>query len=110
MDINPKDFTSGEYELANFIIQNQAEVMLLFTNWVDSSTDKVESSHVKATYTYWLSRMMPLIQDTKKQRLLFVCDRVGYENDVFAKKKVQFYGSSCAIMLNPTYMIKNLGI
>jgi hypothetical protein len=29
---------------------------------------------------------------------------------VFAKKKVQFYGSSCAIMLNPVYMIKNLGI
>lgn len=38
------------------------------------------------------------------------CDRVGSEYDVFAKKKVQFYGSSCAMMLNPTYMIKNLGI
>lgn len=84
--------------------------MLLFTNWVDSSTDKVETSHVKATYNYWLNRMMPLIQDTKNQRLLLFCDRVGCENDVFAKKKVQFYGSSCGIMLNPTYMIKNLGI
>lgn len=24
MDINPKDFTSGEYELADFILQSQA--------------------------------------------------------------------------------------
>jgi hypothetical protein len=53
---------------------------------------------------------MPLIQDTKKQRILVFCDRVGHEYDVFAKKKVQFYGSSCAVMLNPTYMIKNLDI
>jgi hypothetical protein len=52
--------------------------MLLFTNWVDSSTNKVEASHVKATYNYWLNRMMPLIQDTKNQRLLVFCDRVGY--------------------------------
>jgi predicted amidohydrolase len=62
MDINPKDFTSGEYELADFIVKNKAEIMLLFTNWVDSSTDNVEASHIKATYNYWLSRMMPLIQ------------------------------------------------
>ena len=41
MDINPKNFTSGEYELADFIIKNNAEVMLLFTNWVDSTTDKI---------------------------------------------------------------------
>jgi hypothetical protein len=78
MDINPKNFTSGEYELADFIIKNNAEVMLLFTNWVDSTTDKIEASHVKATYSYWLNRMMPLIQDTKKQRLLVFCDRVGH--------------------------------
>jgi len=54
--------------------------------------------------------MTPLIHDTQKQRILLFCDRVGWENDVFVNKKLQFFGSSCAIMLNPTYMIKNLGI
>jgi hypothetical protein len=62
MDINPKDFTSGEYELADFVVKKKAEITLLFTNWIDSSTDNVEASHIKATYNYWLSRMMPLIQ------------------------------------------------
>lgn len=62
-----------------------------------------------ATYNYWLHRLRPLI-NLPKQRLLLFCDRAGYEDDVFAKKKIQFYGSSCAIMLNPTYIIKNLGI
>jgi hypothetical protein len=38
MDINPKDFTSGEYELADFILQNKVEVMLHFTNWTDGQS------------------------------------------------------------------------
>lgn len=54
--------------------------------------------------------MMPLIQEAKTQRLLVFCDRIGSEMDVISKKKAQFYGSSCAMMLNQTYMIKNLGI
>ena len=54
--------------------------------------------------------MMPLIQEGKKQRLLVFCDRIGSEMDVITKKNAQFYGSSCALMLNPSYMIQNLGI
>lgn len=37
MDINPKNFTSGEYELAEFALKEKAEVILFMTNWVDSS-------------------------------------------------------------------------
>jgi hypothetical protein len=36
MDINPKDFTSGEFELADFILKSKSEVLLFLTNWVDS--------------------------------------------------------------------------
>ena len=36
MDINAKDFTSGEYELADFIVEKKSEVLLFLTNWTDS--------------------------------------------------------------------------
>lgn len=36
MDINPKDFTSGKYELADHILKTKADVLVFLTNWVDS--------------------------------------------------------------------------
>jgi hypothetical protein len=42
--------------------------------------------------------------------LFLASDRVGTEYDYFAKKKVAFYGSSCAIMFNPTKIMNNLDI
>jgi len=61
---------------------------------------------VTATYSYWIHRLKPLVGG--KTSLFLVSDRVGKEYDYFAKKIIRFYGSSCAIMFNPTKVIKNL--
>lgn len=45
-----------------------------------------------------------------KTFLFLAADRVGNERDYFAKKEIMFYGSSVAIMFNPTKFIKNLDI
>jgi hypothetical protein len=47
---------------------------------------------------------------SKKTVLFLAADRVGIEYDVFAKKQTMFYGSSCAIMFNPSKILKNLDI
>lgn len=48
--------------------------------------------------------------NSKRTTLFLAADRVGKEYDVFAKKETMFYGSSCAIMINPFKIIKNLDI
>jgi len=84
--------------------------MLIFlTNWVDSEKTNISSNDVSATYTYWLHRLMPVLLQ-KKNFLVLCADRSGEEYDVFAKKNVRFYGSSCGIMLNPNKIIKNLDV
>jgi protein N-terminal amidase len=39
MDINPKDFTSGKYELADHVVKTKADVLVFISNWVDSEKD-----------------------------------------------------------------------
>ena len=46
MDINPKDFTSGQFEFADFAVKEKAEVILFITNWVDSSAERVDDKAV----------------------------------------------------------------
>ena len=61
-------------------------------------------------YNYWMFRLRPILAAEKKQQLLFLAaDRVGFEYSYFDKQDVHFFGGSCAIMLNPTYLIRNLG-
>jgi len=69
----------------------------------------ITSNDISATYNYWIHRLQPVILN--KQTFLFLAsDRVGQEYDFIAKKNITFYGSSCAIMFNPTNIIKNLDI
>jgi hypothetical protein len=42
-------------------------------------------------------------------KLFLVSDRVGTEYSFFDKKDVHFFGSSCAMMLNPPYVVGRLG-
>ena len=36
MDINPKDFASSQFELADYVCKSGSDVLLFLTNWVDS--------------------------------------------------------------------------
>ena len=112
MDINPKDFTSGEWEWADFGAKEGVDVLLFLTNWVDSSAESVEDKDVLAMYNYWLHRLTPLLsvknQPPKKPILFLAADRVGTEYSYFDKKDTHFFGSSCAIMLNPCYVVQKL--
>ena len=109
MDINPKDFSSDDWELANHVVKTESDVLLFLTNWVDSEKEEVRSTDIAATYNYWIHRLRPLIL-SKKTTLFLAADRVGVEYDVFAKKNTMFYGSSCAMMFNPSKILKNLDI
>lgn len=53
--------------------------------------------------------MQPVLL-SKKTFLLLAADRVGSEFDFFAKKQISFYGSSCAMMFNPSKILKNLSV
>jgi|JI9StandDraft_1071089.scaffolds.fasta_scaffold83682_1 hypothetical protein len=109
MDINPKDFTSGEYELADHMVQTNSDVLVFLTNWVDSEKDTIHKNDVAATYQYWIQRLAPVVL-AKKPILVLVADRVGLEFDYFSKRQTRFYGSSTAIMLNPHKVLSNLDI
>ena len=110
MDINPKDFSSGEWEWAEFGKQEGAEVLLFLTNWVDSSAESIEDKDVLAMFNYWMHRLQPLLKGEGKRPVLFLAaDRVGSEYSYFDKKETHFFGSSCGIMLNPNYIVQKLG-
>jgi protein N-terminal amidase len=109
MDINPKDFTSDAYEVADYVVGSQSDVLLFLTNWVDSEKEELTNADIAATYNYWIHRLKPLIL-SKRTTLFLAADRVGVEYDEFAKKNTIFYGSSCAMMFNPSKILKNLDI
>lgn len=57
--------------------------------------------------------MRPMISvssqnDIKPPVVFFAADRVGREYSFYDKKDTQFFGSSCAIHLNPPYVIQKL--
>lgn len=76
MDINPKDFKSGTYELADYVLSSKSEVIVFLTNWVDSEKEEITKNDIIATYNYWLSRLMPIIKSGKNV-LFLAADRVG---------------------------------
>jgi hypothetical protein len=69
----------------------------------------VTNTNIAATYNLWIHRLQPVVL-SKKTFLFLAADRVGSEYDYYAKKETMFYGSSCAVMLNPAKMLKNLDI
>lgn len=57
--------------------------------------------------------MRPLLSVTSQKIerspvLFFAADRVGREYSYYDKKETQFFGSSCALHLNPPYLIQKL--
>lgn len=76
MDINPKDFASGAFELADYMVKTKADVLLFLTNWVDSEKDVIHSNDIAATYKYWLHRLTPVLL-SKRCTLFLAADRVG---------------------------------
>jgi hypothetical protein len=44
------------------MIKNDIEVLLMFTNWVDSEKLNIDAEDVKATYNYWLHRLNPIFK------------------------------------------------
>ena len=48
-------------------------------------------------------------QPLKPPVLFLAADRVGTEYSYYDKKDAHFFGSSCAMMLNPPYLISRLG-
>lgn len=95
--------------MADFLVKTKCDALVFLTNWVDSEKDDVTSTDIAATYNYWIHRLQPVVL-SKKTFLFLAADRVGTEFDVFAKKNTIFYGSSCAIMFNPSKILKNLDI
>ena len=80
---------------------------------MDSQAESVEDSAVLAMYNYWLHRLRPLITITSQNKIkdeviFFAADRVGTEYSYYDKKDCQFFGSSCAIHINPPYVIQKL--
>ena len=44
MDINPKGFTSGKFEFADFIKEKDCQVILFPTNWIDHDRSRDKTS------------------------------------------------------------------
>lgn len=86
MDINEKNFTSGKFELADFIIESNSECLLFVSNWTDNSPSTNEHKELIRMLNYWLYRLGPLIKENQPQRLFFISDRVGSEYNFYDKK------------------------
>lgn len=107
MDINPKNFTSGKYELADFTKARQTEVILFPTNWVDSEPNNDQSAI--EIYNYWLNRLDPLLAPKSNKHILFLAaDRVGVEYSYYDKKEITFMGGSCALSINPHKLVSKI--
>lgn len=62
MDINPKGFKSGKYELADYIIENQSQVLLFISAWNDHEPNaKDEEKSQMGIVNYWINRLLPII-------------------------------------------------
>mmetsp|Transcript_14422 Transcript_14422/g.12697 ORF Transcript_14422/g.12697 Transcript_14422/m.12697 type:complete len:112 (+) Transcript_14422:360-695(+) len=84
MDINPYQFKSEfeKMEFANYHNDNNVEVILFSSNWVDSSLDDVEDpAAVSDTLNYWAMRLIPFLKPKeKKGARYFACsNRIGEE-------------------------------
>ena len=85
MDINPKEFKAPfeDCEFANFHADNEVDVILFSSNWVDSKEYQSDKEVIKSTLNYWWIRLLPFLICEKENQgfpKYFVCsDRVGEE-------------------------------
>ncbi|CAI2366606.1 unnamed protein product [Moneuplotes crassus] len=101
MDINPYKFQDESAPgakacaFANYHADNDVEVILFSSNWVDSDLDKVaDDEATMSTLNYWCYRLAPFMKpkDTSKKRYFACANRNGEE------KGTSYVGSSCFLM------------
>ena len=96
MDLNPKGFKSGKHEFADFIKENNCDLMLFPTNWIDHNRPDAKTSF--EIYNYWLERLAPLLKPfSEKMRYFIGADRAGKEYSYYDKKDQHFLGSSATV-------------
>jgi protein N-terminal amidase len=62
MDINPYEFKdSSKFELADFCLQKNVDVLLFLTAWNDHEPENDSPSTIDGIINYWLWRLQPLI-------------------------------------------------
>lgn len=100
MDINPKGFKSGKFELGDYARQQGSEVILFPTNWIDS--DRHNDDSAWDIYNYWLGRLRPLVKAADKKNVcVLVANRVGSEYSHHDKEQIWFMGGSCLLSIHP---------
>ncbi|KAJ7069451.1 hypothetical protein C8F01DRAFT_1112787 [Mycena amicta] len=106
MDLNaapPYDWTTeeGPYELADYALSQQADLLLLLNAWLDSR-EEVEHEYDLSTLSFWSQRLRPLwtrnsgaagaesdarheststSSDSDRDTLVAICNRGGSENE-----------------------------
>jgi protein N-terminal amidase len=88
MDINPKQFKApfDSFEFAHFHLQHHSDILFLSMAWLASGNGDSMS-----LIRYWLARLQPLIMNPSRSVKVFICNRVGRENDTV------FAGTSCVL-------------
>ncbi|OAV88846.1 hypothetical protein PTTG_08543 [Puccinia triticina 1-1 BBBD Race 1] len=103
MDLSPDRFEApfDAYELSNFAVNHNAEMMICSMAWL-SSSPVPDPHHTETgrsweetgdTMNYWAMRCAPFWK--LKNRTFVTCNRVGQERDTI------FTGTSCAISNSP---------
>lgn len=98
MDLNPQppalwSLEDGPYEIADHCIEQNADVLILLNNWLDSR-GAPEKPRDRSTQRYWAERLRPLwiepdqglprgrhvaLNEPKKTTVI-ICNRTGEEN------------------------------
>jgi len=93
MDINPWEFEAPfeAYEYANYILEEDISLVIVPMAWSLPKEIHPESlGPSKPTLVYWVQRLYPLRQDSKK-RTVVICNRTGREgHSLYAGHKLCF--------------------
>jgi protein N-terminal amidase len=96
MDINPKQFKApwDKMEFSNHCFNNNVDIILFLTNWIDNEPELNTSKEVMRQLNYWVCRLQPYLNSRVDKPVYFLAaDRCGKERDT------NFIGCSCAIKI-----------
>ena len=101
MDINPYEFKApfNAFEFAKFCKKKDVDLIIFPTNWNDEPDGKNDTFGVMHMLNYWLERLTPIVEKSKKNKYFLAADRTGKE------KTSTFIGCSCAMQLSPNCKI-----
>jgi len=88
MDLNPdRNVTSwsmeeGPFELADFVIKENARVLILICAWLDSKENSGSGAEDADTSTlrFWVARLDPLWKSHRGDRVVLIANRCGEED------------------------------